>query len=241
MQTNIGELKNYLTVAQEESLPYILSRSINDTMKDVVKVEKARMRDVFESPTPWTVNSIYQTYSNKDDIPIESRLEFKEFGAGKGTPAWKYLQFQIEGGARRHKRYEKALILRGLMKSSEYTVPAPGVKLNRYGNISAGQIEKMLSNLGAAEVTAGFTANASDSKRSKSKRRRMGQYFIPPEGSNLTRGVYWRRGKILKPFLLIVPRPPQYKKRLDWFEIAEDTINIRFRVHLEKWLDRVNR
>lgn len=237
MRTDVKKIAPFLTIAQEESLPYILSRSINDTMKDVLKVEKARMRDVFASPTPWTVNSIYQTYSHKDDPVIQSTVEFKLFGGG--TPAWKYLQFQIKGGQRRHKRYENALIARGIMRSSEYTVPAPGVKLNRYGNISAGQIEKMLSNLGAAQLSAGYQANATDSDRSKRKRRRAGQFFVPREGSRLRRGVWFRKGRTIKPFLIFVSRAPKYEPILDWEEVAQATIERQFRKHFEKWLDRV--
>jgi hypothetical protein len=200
------------------------------------QIAQARIEDafprVFDRPTPYTQKSLYLKPATK--TRLEALIKLKD-DAGKGTPAAKYLLAQIIGGKRNYKRFEMSLYLKGILPQGYYAVPGQGAQIDAFGNMNRGQIIKVLSALKAAERVSGFMANRTET--SKKRRKNLPEYFVAPVGGHLYPGVYQRfkfaMGNAIKPILVFV-KPPEYKKRLPFSEIVNDTIATEFSVEFEK-------
>ncbi|MBN2400818.1 MAG: hypothetical protein JXN64_00315 [Spirochaetes bacterium] len=105
----------------------------------------SEMKSVFDRPTPWTLSSVFVQKATNENL---SAFIFIKDQATKGTPPAKYLRFEIFGGNRRQKGFEKLLAKTGVIESGEYLIPYK-VPLNQYGNVSPGVIQKVLSGLQA--------------------------------------------------------------------------------------------
>ena len=105
-------------------------------------------------------------------------------------------------------------------------MPGRGAKLDSHGNIAKSQIQKILSALGAAETTAGYTAN-----RSMASAKRKGPYnsvyFIATskrDGKPL--GVYQviSKGKVV-PIWLFARKRPAYHERLAFYAVIQRSVD----------------
>ena len=211
IESTIKEGIDFLEKAKN-SIPYALSQSLNETAKNIKAGEVDEMRNAFDRPTPFTLNSLWIRFAQKDDLTAE--VGFRDF-AGKGTPAGHYLQPQVDGGGRPMKKSEKML--------GAFWVPAPGVKLDRYGNISPGQITQILSVLGAFPQV-GYSMNRS--RRSRQQNKKPRDYFIVRRGDqNHLRPGVWERlgGHRLRPILFFIDAP-SYQIRYRFYEVAEKVL-----------------
>lgn len=228
----------------ERQVPFALARALTFTARDVRDAERKGM-SVFDRPTSYTLNSLYLRPATKQTLQAEVWL--KGDGSRDAAPGRHYLLPQIEGGSRPLKRFEQRLVRSGYMSSNERAVPGSGAQLDSYGNVSRGQIVKILSQLKTAAVS-GDTSNATNSKRSKAKRAKE-LYFATGVGSrmgagswknggksqHLPPGIWVRRsfgplGTAVKPVLLFVSRA-NYRKRFDFFTIADTVVSRRFGTH----------
>lgn len=212
----------------KEDAPIVTAYALTKTAQDIKAAEIAVMKSVFDRPSRFTLNALYMKPAKKRDLVAE--VYFKEgFGS---IPAWRYLGPQVEGGPRKHKAHEKRLIRAGHMKPGEYAVPGKGAKLDQYGNLSGSTIERVLSHLQAAEQFAGYQANATNSRRSKAKRRKSGTFFVlrqdrgSPRGG-VAPGIYLRQNlNQIVPVIMFV-RAPHYKKRFPFYETARKVFNAK--------------
>lgn len=196
-----------------DQVPFGLALGLTRLAQSIQKEEKRTIGQVFDRPTPFTLNSPVIRPATKDNL---SAKVFIRDEATKGTPPSKYLSPEVFGGARNQKRSEVAISR--YIGQNVYVVPATGV-LNQYGNISAGEIQKVLASLGVSD----YAQKAIAAKRGRTLAERGITYFVGrPGGGRLPYGVYMRQGRKLKPILLIIPRP-SYKPRFPFFEVAIDT------------------
>jgi hypothetical protein len=182
------------------------------------------MQQVFDRPTPWALGGLrYQKPTSKR---AQVRIWLEEFG-GKGNAAAQFLAAEIEGGERKHKRFERALIAKGLMKAGAYAVPGNQAPLDQYGNVPGPFIVRMLSDL-QAFGEQGYRANRRGKRRGAKK---TNYFFVPPRGSNLKPGVYWHMpGGMIGVAFIFVSRTA-YTKRFDFYGIgkrAHDRVAARF-------------
>src|SRR5690606_16894970 len=105
--------------------------------------------------------------------------------AFKGTPPSKYLFAEVEGGTRRRKGFERLLQGKGLMSPSQFAVMGRGARPNQYGNVPAGQVTKLLSQLGAQRDRY-QNQTPTSAKRRRSRAPKGGEYFV----------ITTRRGKL---------------------------------------------
>jgi hypothetical protein len=241
IRTNFPEVKAGFARAGNQ-MPFALARALTFTGRDVKEGEEKEILAVFDRPTTWTKRSVFLQPATKQKL--QARVWLKD-----GSRPEHYLLPQIEGGSRPLKRFEQRLIRAGHMGASERAVPGAGAQLDSYGNISRGQIVKILSQLQTAAVVGDFS-NATNSKRSKAKRAKE-QYFVAGVGSrvgkgswkngnksqHLAKGVWVRRsfgalGTAVKPVLLFVDRV-NYKRRFKFFEVADRIVTSRFPAHFE--------
>lgn len=234
IQTDITKAISHLENVRVDQVPFAVAKALTATAQEVKKALEKEMRTVFDRPTPYTMRSLFLAPATKRKL--EARVWLRDFG-GKGTPATKYLLPQIEGGARRHKRFERALAAVGLLPGGMYVVPGSAAKIDAYGNMARGQIVQIMSALKASEVYAGFQANRT-ARSAKRKGRRLAEYFVGAPGGNSAQRIgdtptgIWQRfsfgfGSAVKP-VAIFTRSPVYQVRFHFNTIAEKVVLEQF-------------
>ncbi|MCV2365544.1 hypothetical protein LNV23_19010 [Paucibacter sp. DJ1R-11] len=226
-----GDASFLAAMAQsEKQARFALSVALNQTAKAVIVDQRKEMQDVFDRPTPWTLNSLRQYGVAKRD-KLETEVDWRA-NFGKGIQPDQYMMAQVTGGARRMKRYEVALRSVGALPDDHYTVPGEGAKLDAYGNISAGQIIQILSYF-KAFPEMGYKSNATEKTKARLARdnKRTGArgfvYFVGRPGDRGQLGLYKRTqlgfGSSITPILIFV-KSANYEARFDIEYVAAKTL-----------------
>lgn len=239
-RVEVEDVRRALRDLSERDGPFVTAYALTQTAKDIKAAEVETMQSVFDRPTRFTLNSLYVKPATKRDLTAE--VYFKDgFGS---VPAWRYLGPQVEGGARVHKSFERALIRSGFMSPEEFAVPGQGATLDASGNISGGTITRILSQLGAAEQTAGFKANQTTKSRARAKKKGVGRYFVLRPGGagaadrNVVPGIYYRADlHDMVPVIMFV-RPPRYQKRFPFYERAGEVFDQKLVANARIGFDR---
>ena len=212
---NLDKILKDLKKLEPANMQRIGVLALNKTAFEVRDALKKEMQTVFDRPRPFTINSLYVKKATPDKLT--AYVGIKDFAA-KGTAAAQYLSAQINGGGRVHKRFEKWLIYHGVMPASQYAIPARDVKLDRFGNPSAGLYTQILSALGASSDPM-----QNQTARSKEKAKRKGGYriFVVQKGRQAV-GIGRSRGKGGRiEMLFFFGRQPHYQKRFFFYETAQ--------------------
>lgn len=232
--SNVEQISRALRELGEKQLPKTLARAATFTAYQIRDNIIDHVTKDFDRVTQTTLKSLYVKSANAKNQT--ARVWFKD-AFTSGIPADKYLQPQVQGGSRGHKRFEKALIARGLMDSGEYAIPTKDV-LDAFGNVKGGLSLKILSGLGAAETVSGVTANATSSRRSK-KKGNARRFFIAKIAN--TRGIWERKGTAfgvgIRPVFVFVNKAPAYQKRLQFFDIATKTMEQNYQANFGRAID----
>jgi len=194
----VPALRNALGDLQARQVPFALSLGINKTLNDVRDAERQRIRTAFASPNAFTRSAVRVKYTKKGD------LWGRVFIADDAREI--YLLPQEVGGVRRRKPYEKKLIIAGVMKPSEYAIPAEG-------RVRPSLIVQILSQFKALPE-----GTRTDSRRSVRSRKRAGTFFVPRElgqgGGGLPRGIWRRKGIFIEPVFWFTTKSPTYRPKL---------------------------
>jgi hypothetical protein len=238
---NLKALADKVEGFSERRMNSTLASTLTATARDAQKSIKSETTTRLDRPTPFTLNSTYVKPATAQKL--EAYVGFKEF-AGKGTPAGKYIQPQIHGGGRRDKGLEVGLRFAGVLPQGWYAVPGPSARLNAYGNMSAGEVVRILSAFKGLERYAGAQQNRTSTSAAR-KGARLVQYFAikPGDVSNLSPGIYQRRGQGILKVINFVDSV-RYRERLPLEEIVGKVVETRmeghFRMYLERALQRIN-
>lgn len=191
----------------------------NETAKGVQQKLRATMQERLDQPVPWTLNSTFVRFARRGETV--ATVDFRTF-AGKGTPAYKYLEPLVHGGLRRLKRFERALSVKGLLPAGMQTVGGR-YAVNAAGNLPAAKvIVPMLSAL-RAFGEQGYVANRTKAS-AKRKAGRQAQFFVKKtRWAGKPAGIYERIGegamRRAKPVVLFTT-PGRYTPMLPWHELA---------------------
>jgi hypothetical protein len=233
LRTNAAQIVGSLRNASKQTR-FATAVALTRTAQAVQQKETLEIKDVFDRPTPFTVNSIYIKPATKSNLTAAAYI--KDF-AGKGIPASKYLKAEINGGFRRQKKFERALTLSGAMPPGYYAVPGEAADMDAFGNIKPSQIVQILSFF-RAFPEAGYKANMNDKGRARlakgSKRKgTLGfEYFAgAPGDGKLPLGI-WKRtflahGQPIKPIIIFV-KGAFYQKLFDFEYVARKTVEKEF-------------
>lgn len=215
----------------ERQLPYATMLALNKTA-ELAQVEvRQQTARVFDRPTRWAMDASFIRYAKKHALTASVALKGRDRGVvDKET---NFLYPQVYGTPRGRKAMETALLRVGALRSNEFIVPAKDLPLDAFGNVPTKLVRQILSQLKAAEVNdAGYSANRTDSKRSKRTVAKAGTFFVPRAGSGLPRGIYQRirtgLGWATRMIFKIVVGKPKYRKRLDFFAIGQQAYNRHF-------------
>ncbi|RVD65258.1 hypothetical protein [Mesorhizobium sp. M7A.F.Ca.ET.027.03.2.1] len=210
LESNIAAWKDGLDRFAGQ-VPFATAKALTATANEVRADHRDLLPLLFDRPTPYTLNSLQVTPATKQHL--NAIVGFRDSPRSRQH----YLMPQVEGGSRPHKGFEKWLIGNGVMSSSEYAVPASGLRLNAYGNVSPGVITQILSQLAASPDAMQWETSRSR-KRAGSTRSR---YFIPKPGGALRRGIWRRSGKgKIEPLFLFVSSVG-YSVKYNFFDLSQ--------------------
>lgn len=218
--------------AFEKTCKFALVVALTKTAKQAKEAAVAAAKATFDAPTPYTLRSSFFLPATLDKP--SSTVGFREF-AGKGTPAPKYLHPQVFGGQRHAKRFERALRAAGVLPPGLFAVPGEEAELDTYGNMSRGQIVKILSHL---RVTSDATQHRSRTVKSRGKRRAQTYFAVLPDSDKahgLPPGVYRRDNADPRP-VLIFTKAPQYSPIYPFYDIVKQSVQEKIFKHFKEAL-----
>jgi len=230
--TNAQQFTAWLDDIQKQQVPFALARALTQTAKLVQESEYHEIRDVFDRPTPYTLNSIFTKPATKQTLTATVGL--KE-DSSKGLPPTKYLAAEIKGGGRALKRVERALEVVGALPAGFWIVPGSGAKIDAYGNWDRGEIVRVLSYF-KAYPEAGYKSNITDARKKRLERgtkTKIGYaYFVGrPADGKLPFGIWQRfhlgHGSAIKPIALFISGP-RYEAIFDFEFVARTTVERDF-------------
>lgn len=221
---------------------YAAVAAMNNSMEWADTAVRKEMRQVFDRPTPWVLNSLRIKYATPSTMAAE--LAFKDINSA--TSSSTMVLPHVDGGQRRFKAMEARLMGIGLMPAGYNAVPGAAAKLDAFGNMSRGQISQLLNVLGTYTESGFNKANINTVKRlakGNAKKSVYGfTYWVNKvggtgQGKHLQPGVYQRVqtgfGSSLKPVLIFV-KQANYKKRLDFYGITKRVVNQRFPAEFDR-------
>lgn len=232
VKTDFNPARALINGFSDRRLRTTIAIALTKTAKIAQKEVVAAIGSQFDRPTKYALGATRLIPATKDTLFASVWLKDRQ--SKVVSKASHFLYSQTFGGRRERKAYETALLRAGVLRSNEFTVPAEGYPLNAHGNVPIGVIRQILSQLKAAEISSGYTANKTDSKRSKAAVKRAGTYFVPPPDSGLPRGIWQHRiGSRRRMVLKIVVGQPRYRQRLRMFEIGQRVVDREFNREFE--------
>lgn len=210
-------LRKKLSDIEKRQLPFATATALNRTAEAVKVAEVNAMKAEFDRPTRFTLNSLFIKHAKKGRL--ESVVWVKDY-ASKAQAPTRWLLPEVMGGSRGQKRSEALLSGKGILPSGRALMPGKGMALDSHGNVSRGQMQKILSGLGAQ---GDRHANSTDSRRSVGNSKR---FFVLGKGSGAL-GIAARTGKRTVRMMLAFGKTPSYGSKLDFFGIANRVIRKR--------------
>jgi hypothetical protein len=174
--------------------PKAVAVALTRTAYDVQGALTDGMASTFDRPTPFTMRAF------RVDMAKAGQLESVVWAQPQQA---RYLFWQIEGGDRASKGFERRMQLFG----GEVALPGAGARLNSYGNMSMAFI-KSASNSGGGG----------------------GRYFVgtPRNRSSETEGVWERMASGGLRLAMLFADHAKYEERFDMEGIASKTVSDRF-------------
>lgn len=239
-----------LSALERRQLPFATVQAINVTAFETRQRWAEIMPRIFDRPTALTLKAPLYRKATMQKLEAEIWIRGADVagdpGAFKGTPPAKYLAPEVTGGARRHKRFERALQARGILPAGWYAVPGSGAQLDAFGNIAGRQIVQILAQMrafGEQGYSANETDDSRDRRRKRQRRQRRGDYFAVTSAGRggLKPGIYQRLrsgfGGGVVPVLVFVRRVA-YRARYPLFDIARTIFDRRIGANLQRELDK---
>jgi hypothetical protein len=193
-------------------VPFATSKALNITALKARDALEKETRQVFSKPTRFTQKPVWIEFAKKTRLRAAVTIKDVQH---------KYLDAEIQGGGRRLKRFELHLYHAGLLPAGMYAVPAKGVRLNKFGNLTQGAITKMLSNLQSHPDPLLNTPKTYATGQTSNKR-----FFVARIKGAF--GVWQRVGKHRKRLYLLFVKQPRYTKRYQYRRLVRLTVKRHF-------------
>jgi hypothetical protein len=150
-------------------MPFVASRAISSTARSIHTNLKSQLPNAVNKPTNWTTRGLMVRYSTRAN---PSAVVGFNYGDGSfsptggrdssmGVPSGRYMDVLARGGTRSAKASELAIRRKFPEYYKKFLAPAGyGIgKPNSFGNVSGGNYQRLLSQLGANR-DQGVTSNA---------------------------------------------------------------------------------
>ena len=234
IQSNLDQLISKLDGLSSRRINSIVAATLTATAAEVQKEFKTQAASVFDRPKPFTINSTF--ISRATAQTLSARVGFKNEASGGRGPG-RYLEFEILGGKRTTKAYERLLQSKGFLPSGWVTEPGPAARLDSYGNISSSLLSQILIAIRSGQADTPTTL------RTKAKGKAQKAFFIvspgqyTPQTAHLSPGIYQTNGGrgLLKVMNFI--SPPSYRLRMDLEKIGQRVVDQHFARLFNKYAD----
>lgn len=216
--TGLQQAKELLDGFSARRLNAAAATTLTRVARELGQGWQKQMADRFDRPTPGTLRSVKWTQARADSLVAEVKVQDQ----ATGTPPVQWIAPEEQGGPRREKKFERALVAQGSLPAGWRVVPGPAAKLDSYGNMSRGQIVQVIAQLGV-RYSPGYARVISPSAAKRAaKALATGRGYVailPGNKAKLQPGVYERSQRALRPVMYFV-RGAQYRKRLDLIGMA---------------------
>ena len=209
----------------ERVIPYAASTALTRVAQAGQKAIVAALPSVFDRPNAYTLGGTRIVPSTVQTLA--ARVAVKD-QAGAGTVPENYLVPEVFGGARKEKRFERALRYAGILQSGERAILGKSAPVDASGNLSRSELTNVLA------VTA---ARPGAKRVSKAKTAERKQYFAGTVAGQ--RGVWKREGRKLSAILIFTRKAPNYRKRLDFAGTVQRTADANFEAEFYKAADAI--
>lgn len=215
IRSNIADLARDLSDVGRKQLPFALSLALNDVAEMAIKELQAHMAQVFDAPTRWTLNAFHFRRATKSTLRVT--IERKTAARGRH-----YLETQEVGGIRPTTGWERQLESK-LGVRVGYLQGTALMRRDQHGNIHRGEMQRVLSRVGAAS-----DARANSTAASRKRAKGGPAYFVAEPDARLAPGVYMRTpdGSIHRVIAFDTPTP-SYDPRLGFLETMDATAQRR--------------
>lgn len=204
-----------LGVDLPKQVRYATMVALTRTASGVRERQYSEMHRVFHRPTPYALNALRVVSATKQNLQAE--VGFKKAWSPRVAA---FMPTQVEGGGRPLKQLELFIQQRvttmspqgkrGVYPRGTYFVPGRGARLDTYGNMSRGQIQQVLSGLGAQ-----MDRYANETARSRKRAKRQGHFWATQ------RGIWFVTAKKMEMVLVAVRGMPLYPKRFPFYETSQ--------------------
>lgn len=238
----------------EKQAKYATMVALTRTAKHAQKMAYDEFSKKFDRPTPMVMKSLYIKPATKANLEAMVYLKNRDMGGKSGTAMAELLGHHFAGGSRTRKALENLLQRANYLQSGELIVPGKAARLDRYGNMSRGQINQIVSQLKI--VRSGFDNAPTSSRRSKRNVAKAGRIFwsygaggtkkplvnkatgiqygyTGGSGNHLPKGAWVSDGRNVHP-LLIVVKSASYRRRFDFQQIGQDAVNRHFNEEFDR-------
>jgi hypothetical protein len=206
--------------------------ALNDTARDVLKHIEGEIPKVFHRPTRQVRRPFFLQKAEKDNLVAELRMKDVFTTSSGASVIENVLTPHIPGypATRQSKSLEVQLRRKGLLGANQFLVPSRTMRLDRNGNVSGGQAQKMLADLNA------YTYEGAPNATFDNKVRYIWGSVQPRNGKRIT-GIWLRaRWQSRKPgalAMLVVDGAPQYRKRFRLHDTAQQHVDRVMPMHLQ--------
>lgn len=239
VRVDLRDFEAGMTDIEKRQLPYALAWALNETVRTGRLEVQKQMETYFDRPTPYAKRGVVYDRASKNSLVAAVALTGDRTRGG--LPATAFLGPQVHGGLRSLKAFERQLVERGMMVVGEVAVPAARTKLNRYGNMSQGFLNRVMADLQVDYRGAGATRVRTDQSLKRNKNYRAARFFAAKRGSHLAPGIYQRdpRGRTVFPVILFV-KQKAYAKRLPFDRIVADHVAATFNANFVAGFARIS-
>jgi hypothetical protein len=218
-------------------------RGINSSLEIIQQAEKKQAETDFENPTPFTISSFRLKYASTSNL--EGKVYFQD--PKRLSENQHYLYHNVHGIARGYKKFEAALLAKGLMPPKHYAIPGKSVNLDRYGNISSALIVQILNFFDAN--SSGYAQGTKPTRKEKLKsgtRKKYGfEYFaLLKKTGNKRPGIYKKTftgfGTAIESVLIFIPsNQVHYSNKFKFYERAKNEIEKNFKTVFDRELKNI--
>lgn len=208
---------------------FAAAKALTQTAKKVQAAVVREMETAFDRPTPYTLRSLFIKPAKPAELIAIVGLKDRA-GSKSAMPPAELLAHQFAGGGRAWKGLERHLQRVGLLGPGEFVAPGAGARLDRYGNMSRGQIAQLMSQIRIGIDPYQYATKSARSRRSVKKAGRILWARGRARDGHLPRGAWIDMGPPvgLRPLLLVVSRPT-YRRRIDLERIAREVVAREFK------------
>ena len=230
VKADVDAVRMKLLYLQNEGVRKAAAVALNDTAFAARKDVQWFIGQVFDRPTPWTLNAPWVEKARPAHLAAMVTLQGKNWR--HRASAFEYLGPHMDAGPRSPKRMEKLLADRGLLGANEYLVPSKFQPLDQYGNVPRSVVQKILANL-----QAHFDPHQHTPWGGARGGKKKGEYYFTRRGVRGARlTAIWRRlsDNNAVPAFIVVTGAPRYRKRLPFEKIVQAAVARVWPVEFER-------